>query len=164
MLKTLSSRLFSDDLPRSRVLTLMLVAVLGYVLTAPFLFPGARSLNVAATICIFLVLVASFDLLLGYCGIVSFAHAMFYGIGAYGVAIALDKLDPSWGAMALGGLAAVVVAAVARGAAGGRSMWALPWSPPGGSSCVRRSRGVAGGVRSRGCRRSRASPLRGRSA
>ena len=47
MLKTLSSRLFSDDLPRSRVLTLMLVAVLGYVLTAPFLFPGARSLNVA---------------------------------------------------------------------------------------------------------------------
>ena len=37
---------------------------------------------------VFIVLVASFDLLLGYTGIVSFAHTMFFGIGAYGVAIA----------------------------------------------------------------------------
>ena len=57
---------------------------------APFLFPGAKSLNVAAKICVFIVLAASYDLLLGYTGIVSFAHTMFFGIGAYGVAIALD--------------------------------------------------------------------------
>ena len=57
---------------------------------APFLFPGTKALDVAAKICVFIVLVASYDLLLGYTGIVSFAHTMFFGIGAYGVAIALD--------------------------------------------------------------------------
>ena len=53
---------------------------------APFLFPGSKPLNVAAKICIFIALAASYDLLLGYTGVVSFAHTMFYGIGSYGVA------------------------------------------------------------------------------
>ena len=35
------------------------------------------------------MLVASYDLLLGYGGIVSFAHTMFFGVGAYGVALAI---------------------------------------------------------------------------
>ncbi|MDM0030618.1 branched-chain amino acid ABC transporter permease [Variovorax sp. J22P271] len=96
--------ILSGDLPRSRWLTALLVLVVAYLATAPFLFSGARSLNVAATICVFVVLVASFDLLLGYCGVVSFAHAMFYGIGAYGVAIAMYKLGPTWSAMGVGAL------------------------------------------------------------
>ncbi|MEJ8857374.1 branched-chain amino acid ABC transporter permease [Variovorax robiniae] len=99
--------ILSGDYPRSRILTGLLVLILLYLATAPFLFSGARSLNVAATICVFVVLVASFDLLLGYCGVVSFAHAMFYGIGAYGVAIAMFKLGPTWGAMAIGSVAAL---------------------------------------------------------
>jgi branched-chain amino acid transport system permease protein len=96
--------ILSGDLPRSRWLTALLVLVVAYLASAPFLFSGARSLNVAATICVFVVLVASFDLLLGYCGVVSFAHAMFYGIGAYGVAIAMYKLGPTWSAMLVGAL------------------------------------------------------------
>ena len=77
-------RLLSHDLPRSPLLTFLLVAiVLGLALT-PFIFPGTKALNVSAKIMIFIVLVASFDLLLGYTGIVSFAHTMFFGIGAYG--------------------------------------------------------------------------------
>ncbi len=40
------------------------------------------------------LLVASYDLLLGYTGIVSFAHTMFFGIGAYGVAIASTRMGP----------------------------------------------------------------------
>jgi branched-chain amino acid transport system permease protein len=111
MLKSLS-HVLSDDLPRSRWLTALLLLVLAYVLTAPFLFSGARSLNVAATICVFLVLVASFDLLLGYCGVVSFAHAMFYGIGAYGVAIAFSNMGPTWSALAVGTASAIAVSAV----------------------------------------------------
>ena len=63
---------------------------------APFLFPGVKALSVAAKVLIFVVLVASFDLLLGYTGIVSFAHTMFFGIGAYGIAVATTRLGPTW--------------------------------------------------------------------
>jgi branched-chain amino acid transport system permease protein len=98
-------QLLSGDLPRSRILAALLVAILLGLLFAPFLFPGARPLNTAATICIYIVLVASYDLLLGYTGIVSFAHTMFYGIGAYGIGIALASVDePTWG-VAVTGLA-----------------------------------------------------------
>ncbi|HUG24551.1 branched-chain amino acid ABC transporter permease [Piscinibacter sp.] len=106
------NRLLSHDLPRNRWLTLLLVAiVLGLALT-PFLFPGTRALNVSAKILVFIVLVASFDLLLGYTGIVSFAHTMFFGIGAYGVAIASTRLGPQWGSLALGIGAALAISLV----------------------------------------------------
>ncbi len=96
------ARLLSNDLPRSRVLALVLVATALGLLAAPFLFPGAKALGVAAKIAVFILLVASYDLLLGYTGIVSFAHTMFFGLGAYGVAIASTKLGPGWGSIALG--------------------------------------------------------------
>jgi len=95
-------RFLSGDLPRGRVLMALLIAIAAGLALAPFLFPGAKALNVAAKICIFIVLVASFDLLLGYTGIFSFAHTMFFGIGAYGVAIALNGLGPTWTAVAAG--------------------------------------------------------------
>src|SRR5262245_46004194 len=104
--------LLSDDLPRSRWLALALVALLVGLAAAPFLFPGAKSLNVAAKICVFIVLAASFDLLLGYTGIVSFAHTMFFGIGAYGVAIALTRMGAGWDAVAVGVVAGLAVAIV----------------------------------------------------
>ena len=96
------NRIFSNDLPRSPWLTALLVLlVLGLALT-PFLFPGVKALNVAAKVLVFIVLVASFDLLLGYTGIVSFAHTMFFGIGAYGIAVATTRLGPTWEALAAG--------------------------------------------------------------
>jgi len=95
-------QILSGDLPRSRTLTLLLIAIVAGLALTPFLFPGAKAINVAAKICIFIVLVASYDLLLGYTGIVSFAHTMFFGIGAYGVAIALTRLGPSWAAVGAG--------------------------------------------------------------
>src|SRR5476649_2267131 len=101
--------LLSDDLPKSRWLALLLLAILIGLAVAPFAFPGAKSLNVAAKICVFIVLAASFDLLLGYTGIVSFAHTMFFGIGAYGVAIALTRLGPSWAALGAGIAAALAL-------------------------------------------------------
>ena len=106
-------QLLSGDLPRSRALTAILVAILLGLLCAPFLFSGARPLNTAATICVYIVLVASYDLLLGYTGIVSFAHTMFYGIGAYGVGIALASVDePTWGAIVVGLAAALALTVV----------------------------------------------------
>ena len=103
------NRVLSGDLPRSRVLAAVLIVIVAALALAPFVFPGAKPLNVAAKICIFIVLVASYDLLLGYTGIVSFAHTMFFGIGAYGVAIALTRLGPSWVAVGAGIAAALAL-------------------------------------------------------
>jgi branched-chain amino acid transport system permease protein len=103
------NRLLSHDLPRSRWLALALIVVLVALAVAPFAFPGAKALSVAAKALVFILLVASFDLLLGYTGIVSFAHTMFFGIGAYGVAIASTKLGPGFGSVALGTLVALVI-------------------------------------------------------
>jgi branched-chain amino acid transport system permease protein len=102
-------RLISNDGPRSRWLALILVAIVLALAFTPFLFPGTKALNVAAKIIVFVVLVASFDLLLGYTGIVSFAHTMFFGIGAYGVAIASTRMGPGWDAVAVGVAAALLV-------------------------------------------------------
>src|SRR5690349_17515605 len=96
------SRLLSNDFPRSRVLAVLLVAVVLALALTPFIFPGVKALNVAAKILVFIVLVASFDLLLGYTGIVSFAHTMFFGIGAYGIAIASTRMDAGWSAILVG--------------------------------------------------------------
>lgn len=101
--------LLSGDYPRSRALTVVLVAILIGLAFAPFIFPGTRSLNVAAKVAVFVLLVASYDLLLGYTGIVSFAHTMFFGIGGYGVGIAMAKMGSGWGALALGACAALVL-------------------------------------------------------
>jgi len=103
------ARLLSGDAPRSRALSVLLVAILAALALAPFLFPGTRPLDVAAKVCVFVLLVASYDLLLGYTGIVSFAHTMFFGIGGYGVAIALSRMETGWAAIALGTAAAVLL-------------------------------------------------------
>lgn len=106
-------RLLSADMPRSRLLSAVLLLILLGLAFAPFLTSGARPLNTAATICVYIVLVASYDLLLGYTGIVSFAHTMFYGIGAYGIGIGLAHVDePTWSA-ALGGLGIALLLALA---------------------------------------------------
>jgi len=95
-------RALSNDLPRSRWLSFILIGLTLALLLTPFALPGVKALNVAAKILVFIVLVASFDLLLGYTGIVSFAHTMFFGIGVYGVALAMTHLGPTWGALWVG--------------------------------------------------------------
>jgi branched-chain amino acid transport system permease protein len=111
-------RILSGDRPRSRILAVLLTAAFLALLAAPFLFPGTKALGVAERICIFIVLAASYDIVLGYTGIVSFAHAMFFGIGAYGVAIALNTLPVGWIAVLIGIVAALAVSAVLATAIG----------------------------------------------
>ena len=106
------NRLLSNDFPRSRVLAVLLVGLLLALAFAPFLFPGVKALNVAAKVLVFIVLVASFDLLLGYTGIVSFAHTMFFGIGAYGIAIATTRMGPTWAALGVGLASALALSLV----------------------------------------------------
>ena len=61
-------------------------------------------------IVIFGILMLGFDLLAGYCGLVSFGHAMFFGTGAYVAALSWKYLSDSvWVGMLLGlGLNAVI--------------------------------------------------------
>lgn len=106
------TRLLSNDFPRSRVLALLLLLLLIALAGAPFIFPGVKALNVAAKVLVFIVLVASFDLLLGYTGIVSFAHTMFFGIGAYGIAVATTRLGPTWEALGVGLLSSLALSFV----------------------------------------------------
>src|SRR5690606_2891057 len=106
------ARLLSTDYPRSRIVAFIVIAVVLLLALAPFLFPGAKAANVATKILVFTLLVASFDLLLGYTGIVSFAHTMFFGVGAYGVAIMSTRMGPGWDALAVGLLAGLVVSGV----------------------------------------------------
>jgi branched-chain amino acid transport system permease protein len=103
---------------RHRAVWFVAVAILAVLAVAPFLFPDVRAQQVAARICVFIVLVASYDLLIGYSGIVSFAHTMFFGLGAYGAAIALKNLGPSFSSVLVGGAGGVVAAALLAAAIG----------------------------------------------
>src|SRR5690348_10738048 len=111
-------RLLSHDRPRSVWLAALLAVIVVGLAFTPFLVSGTKALDVAAKILVFIVLVASFDLLLGYTGIVSFAHTMFFGIGAYGVAIASSRMGPGWGALAAGIGGALVLSFVLAAAIG----------------------------------------------
>jgi branched-chain amino acid transport system permease protein len=112
------SWIVSDDPPGRTFLNIALLVILLALAFAPFLFPGTKALGVASRICIFIILVASYDLMLGFTGIVSFAHTMFFGIGAYGVAIALGKGWVGWGAVLLGAAAGALVSLVVAAAIG----------------------------------------------
>ena len=104
--------LLSGDTPRSRFLAILLMLIFFGLVLAPFIFPGTRSLSVAAKVAVFILLVASYDLLLGYTGIVSFAHTMFFGIGGYGVGIAAAKLGPTWLNLSVGIAAALLASLI----------------------------------------------------
>ncbi len=109
---TFHHRLLSHDLPRSPRLSALLMLLLLGLAFAPFIFPGVKALNVAAKVLVFVLLVASFDLLLGYTGIVSFAHTLFFGIGAYGVAMASTHWGPLVSSLLLGLVLACALSAI----------------------------------------------------
>ncbi len=102
----------SGDMPKSRILGYLITAILLTLAFTPLIFSGSQPINTAAKICIFIVLVASYDLLIGYTGIVSFAHTMFFGIGGYGVGLALYGWGPTWISAGLGLAIALIVGTV----------------------------------------------------
>lgn len=70
---------------------LVLIPAVVSVLLIPLVSESFFWLDLAARILIFSLLAASFDLLLGYTGLVSFAHTMFFGIGAYAAALGFQN-------------------------------------------------------------------------
>ncbi len=104
-------RLLSGDRPGHPVAAALVVLLLVALVVVPFAFPGARAIGTGSRIAIFVVLAASYDILLGYTGIVSFAHTMFFAIGAYAVAIPLANGWDGWEAIALGAIGGALLAA-----------------------------------------------------
>jgi len=84
--------------------------------------PGSASpylLRVATTVIVYTCLAIGLNLILGYCGLVSFGHAAFFGVGAYTVALLM--LDRGWSY--LPALAVGVVLALVAGAVVGLTAW-----------------------------------------
>jgi branched-chain amino acid transport system permease protein len=110
--RSIGLRLISGDRPGHPVAAALVIVLMLALAFAPFLFPGTKSLAAASRICIFVVLAASYDMLLGYTGIVSFAHTMFFAIGAYAVAIPLARGWVGWDAILVGTACGVALAAL----------------------------------------------------
>jgi len=92
------------------VVFLLKMAVVILFLLVPFWFSSFESIDLAFKVMIFAVLVASFDILLGYTGILSFGHVMFFGIGGYSVAMLIGKYGTAtYFHLALGFLIALAV-------------------------------------------------------
>jgi len=89
------------------------LCLLAIFVSAPIVFPGFKTVDLAMKIILFSVLVASFDILLGYTGILSFGHGMFFGVGAYSVAMLMGRYgDPSYLNMFLGIIISLVITSV----------------------------------------------------
>lgn len=73
----------------------VLFAVMIALAVFPFVFDSRTWTILLTQIFIFSILAMSYDILLGYTGIVSFGHAMFFGLGAYSTAILLNEMDNS---------------------------------------------------------------------
>jgi branched-chain amino acid transport system permease protein len=74
-------------------------------------------LNMLTEIIVFALYAVSYNLLLGYAGLLSFGHAMFFGMGAFTVAVALIHIPglSMWGAIGLALAMTTVVGFVAGG-------------------------------------------------
>ena len=75
---------------------------------------GIYYTNVFISFAIFALFAVSYNLLLGYTGLLSFGHAMFFGVGAYGTALALEHVEgmPLIASVLLGALAAITLALI----------------------------------------------------
>jgi branched-chain amino acid transport system permease protein len=89
------------------------ILLLAFFVFTPFMFRSFEVLDVIIKIIIFSALVASYDVILGYTGIVSLGHVLYFGIGSYFVGIFMGKLGwISYGHLALAFLIAVVISGI----------------------------------------------------
>ena len=88
----------------------------GLLLTAPIVLPKFVDpfwVDVLAEILIWGLLAASVNLLLGFTGLLSFGQALYFGVGAYGLALGIERFGLSfWPAFAAGVVLATAAAAL----------------------------------------------------
>lgn len=78
----------------------------------PFVIDSRPMTILLTQIFISAILAMSYDILLGYTGIVSFGHAMFFGFGAYATSVMLKNIDSSLTVFFLSILVGMVIAGI----------------------------------------------------
>ena len=71
------------------------IIIAAFLFLLPFVYESRNMLILLTQIFVFAILAMSYDLLLGFTGIVSFGHAMFFGIGAYSIGIFMKRFEPT---------------------------------------------------------------------
>jgi branched-chain amino acid transport system permease protein len=90
------------------------IAILVFLAAAP-LFTSQYYTRLLAVGILFGLAATGFNILYGYTGLLSFGHAMFWGLGAYGVAIGLLKLGLGYASSYLFALSLVALTALVTG-------------------------------------------------
>ena len=87
------------------------LSIIAFFAVLPFVVPYKA---LATQVLVYGLFALGFNLLYGYTGLLSFGHAAYFGLGAYGTGIALARLGWTsvWAALALGLAAAVVGGAI----------------------------------------------------
>ncbi|MFD1037122.1 branched-chain amino acid ABC transporter permease [Virgibacillus byunsanensis] len=93
-------------------ITWIYVAISLLLFIVPFIVTGRSMQFIIIQIFIFGIFAMSYDILLGFTGIISFGHVMFFGIGSYSTAIVMDRLEPSIGSLLVAIVIAVTLAAI----------------------------------------------------
>jgi branched-chain amino acid transport system permease protein len=79
----------NSDVP---IFVLGLVVFVGFLVLPSFI--GAYQVNLLTRVLILAFFAMAFNLAFGFTDLPSFGHAAFFGLGAYGVAIAFEQLEP----------------------------------------------------------------------
>ncbi len=93
--------------------TRLTVWAIGLIVFALFpKFFGIYYSNIIVTFAVWALFAVSLNMMLGFTGLLSFGHAMYFGTGAYGTALALTHMDglPLIPAVLSGGVASMVLA------------------------------------------------------
>lgn len=85
------------------------VLLLVFALALPFLITNRYHFQIVIMGCLFSIATLSMNLILGYTGQASLAHAGFFGIGAYGVALLTKGGFSFWMALPLSALLAALI-------------------------------------------------------
>lgn len=84
-------------MPRSPVArdALLAVALMAALAALPWLFPSKSLADFVMRVSAYAIFATSLNLLVGYAGLVSFGHGLFFGLGAYSFALLMQRLGTS---------------------------------------------------------------------
>ncbi len=83
-----------------------------FLLILPFVYESRTLLILLTQVFIFAIFAMSYDILLGFTGIVSFGHAMFFGIGAYTIGVFMKRFDPTIPYLLLAVLVTIILTSI----------------------------------------------------